>query len=247
MKRFLLIFLLSVWGCGLHEKEALQPSGSKLQQIGQFHTEVAEPSGLSLAEGGQYLWTVNDPPSNKVYKIDLNGNIVQILDYAGDDLEGIVFDSTENVIWIAEEGKRELVKISLSGAELERHQIPFSGNSSHGFEGIALAKSGEFWVVNEKEPAVLIELDKDFLIKATFEPGVSSDLSGICADTTAGRFWLVSDESQLLFLWDRENGVIEQFSLPMKKAEGIAIDFAKGLFYIVSDSEQKLYVFKISS
>ncbi|OQX89028.1 hypothetical protein B6D60_00290 [candidate division KSB1 bacterium 4484_87] len=247
MKKIFLFTILLLGSCSIHEKEVLQPSDSRLQLIQAHRMEVTEPSGLSLDKSRQFLWTVNDPPSNQVYKIDLTGKIIETLTYSGDDLEGVTCDISEDALWIAEESKREIVKISFTGEELERHPIAISGNSKNGLEGITMTRDGEIWLVNEKDPGELIQLTSDFSIKYQFVLSVATDYSGICADTTDGRFWVVSDESQLLFLWDKKNGVIEQYSLPFKKAEGIAVDFDNDLFYIVSDSEQKLYVFKIAN
>jgi len=230
-------------GCSTHE-DVLQPSNSSLKFVSEHKLEIPEPSGLSLGKNNLSLWTVSDPPSNKIYEMDLQGRILRTLNYTGDDLEGIVYDSTKNVLWIVEERKREVVKISIDGIELERHAIPITGNEDNGFEGICFFGGYRFWIVNEKNPGLLLEVNTDFSIHQQYDLNIADDYSGICCDTTDGQFWIVSDESQLLFLWNQKQGLIEKINIPVKKAEGIAIDFKNNFIYIVSDSEEKLHIFK---
>lgn len=69
--------------------------------------------------------------------------------------------------------------------------------------------------------------------------------SGICYDDSRDGFWIVSDESEKLYLWDLTNGVREKYPLHLVKAEGIVFIAETSTIYIVSDSEQKLYKFHL--
>jgi len=71
------------------------------------------------------------------------------------------------------------------------------------------------------------------------------DLSGITYDTKRQMFWIVSDQSQLLFLWNAEQGVVKSYDLPYEKAEGVAHDPLLDRIYIVSDKTGKLYVYDL--
>ncbi len=184
------VFILSKFllHCGTNKNAVLKPIDSSLQLINDYSLEVPEPSGLSLGENNQTLWTVSDPPVNQIYELDLEGNILRTLDFKGDDLEGIDYDSVENVLWIAEEQKRELVKLTLDGTELERHPIAISGPENSGLEGICLAAENQLWIVNKKNPRHLLSLNADFSIQQRFDFNMVKDLSGLCYDRLKGQF-----------------------------------------------------------
>ena len=71
------------------------------------------------------------------------------------------------------------------------------------------------------------------------------DYSGMAQSRKPGRFWIVSDQSQKLYLWDKAKGVVGECALPFPKAEGVAVDEAAKRIYIVSDSENTLYVYQL--
>lgn len=206
----------------------------------------AEPSGLTYDPNTQTLWTVNDPPTNQIYSIGLDGELLQTLDFVGDDLEGIAYDISTNTLWIAEERTSEIVNISLQGEELQRILLSISQyNPESGLEGLCLGISGEFYLLKEKNPGLLIEVSQDFATLQETELSFANDYSGICYDATRDGFWIVSDESEKLYLWDLTNGVREQYSLNIPKAEGVVFIAETNTFYIVSDSEHKLYKFHL--
>ena len=108
-----------------------------------------------------------------------------------------------------------------------------------------MGNSGDFYLLKEKNPGFFIEVSPEFTILSETEITFADDFSGICYDSTRDGFWIVSDESEMLYLWDLTNGVREQFSLNFPKAEGVVFIAETNIFYIVSDSEQKLYKFHL--
>ncbi len=233
-------FLFVQLGCSLSESTEPEQSAPALKQVAVYELSIPEPSGLTLQSDGQSLWTVSDQ-TNQVYRINLTGTVLQTLKYQGEDLEGIAYDSTEHCLWVAEEVSRELVKLDLQGNELERHKL-LSGSDNSGLEGVCIDGNHRFFALKEKRPGLFLVLNTDFTVQQKIELQFAGDYSGLWADTVSGRFWIVSDESQMLFLWDISQGVLQQYSLPITKAEGIAVDTQKGLFYLVSDAESRLYV-----
>jgi len=207
---------------------------------------MAEPSGLTYDPNTQTLWTVNDPPTNRIYNISLEGELLQTLDFVGDDLEGIAFDISTNTLWIAEEETSEIVNISLQGEELQRVELNISQYyGGTGLEGLCMGSSGEFYLLKERNPGFFIEVSQDFTTLQETELSFADDYSGICYDNSRDGFWIVSDESEMLYLWDLTNGVREQYPLNFPKAEGVVFVEETNSFYIVSDSEQKLYKFHL--
>jgi uncharacterized protein YjiK len=204
---------------------------------------ITEPSDLALDETGKILWTVTNKPA-KVYQLDLEGNVTKTLHYGGQDLEGIAYDPASRTLFVTEERTREIVHLSLAGDVLDRTTLDLPGKPNHGPEGITLDDHGRMFLVNEKQPGLFLELNKDHAIATRLPLSFAGDFSGITWDRQKGCFWIVSDESQTLFLWSKTKGVIGQFPLGFPKAEGIAVDEATKTVYVVSDSENKLYVYR---
>lgn len=234
------VFIIFLSRCSLNETTEPESTNSSLKRVGTYELSVPEPSGLALHPDGKSLWTVSDR-TNQVYQISLTGQVLRTLKYTGTDLEGIAYDARENCLWVAEEQTRELVKLDSAGNELERHRL-LSGADNSGIEGICLDSGHHFFALKEKNPGLFLVLDSQFQVTRQISLNFAGDYSGLWADTSAGRFWIVSDQDQALFLWDINQGVLQEFSLPITKAEGVAIDFTNDRFYLVSDSESRLYV-----
>jgi uncharacterized protein YjiK len=101
------------------------------------------------------------------------------------------------------------------------------------------------FAMNEKNPGLFLELNANRSIAARRKVTFAGDYSGMTYDRKKDCFWIVSDQSQGLYLCNRQAGVMKQYHLPFPKAEGIAVDETAKRIYIVSDSEKKLYVFRL--
>lgn len=219
--------------------------GLDLQFIAAYDLSIPEPSGLSLDGDHKALWVVSDR-TNRVYKVTLRGESLQeLIGYRGNDLEGVVYDFTDSTLWVAEEQRRQIVQIDLHGREISRKSLDFPGSGNNGIEGICLDSSGIQYVINEKKPRQWVKLDRKFASQIQKEIGEARDLSGITCGPAENQFWIVSDKSHLLFLWDAELGLLDSFNLAFKKAEGVAYDPFLKRIYIVSDFTAKLYVYQL--
>ncbi|MCF6268564.1 MAG: SdiA-regulated domain-containing protein [Melioribacteraceae bacterium] len=235
------LFLIN--SCSI-EDSTVRQEGPFLKLIKEITIDVPEPSGLSLNSDYSELWTVSDG-TNHIYKLSLEGRVLDELTYEGTDLEGIVYDSRDNSLWVVEERERVIVHVDISGNELSRHPITLLGSGNSGLEGICLDTTFSHFVLNEKEPNLWAKLKNDFTTELQKEINEVNDLSGITFDKSSNTFWIVSDQSSLLFQWNIENGIIRQYNIKIDKAEGVAINPIKQIIYIVSDSEQKLYEFQL--
>jgi len=212
----------------------------------EIELSIEEPSGLTYDPNTQTLWTVNDPDNNKIYNISLEGELLETLSFTGDDLEGIAYDDSTNTLWVADELTSEIINVSLQGEELQRVPLSVSQYSSgSGLEGLCIGNSGEFYLLKEKNPGIFIEVNPDLLSITETIITFADDFSGICYDSEKDGFWIISDESEKLYLWDLVNGVREEYSLDIPKAEGVVFIAETNSFYIVSDSEQKLYKYHL--
>jgi uncharacterized protein YjiK len=244
--KFLLFILLSgsiLIQCS-KDDVSLNPETLSLSFVDVLDIPIEEPSGLSLGKSNQSLWVVSDSPVNEIYEISLGGKLLQKLDFKGEDLEGIVFDSLKNVVWVAEEKKREIIEIALDGTELSRYSINIDNTDNNGLEGIAIDQSRHMWIANEKNPGALLSLKDDFSILNMFLLNVAKDYSGICADELDNRIWMVSDESRLLFQYDVDTDIVRKYNLPYDKAEGIAVNTEDNLIYVVRESTSQLFVYE---
>jgi len=205
---------------------------------------ISEPSDLAIDETGKILWTVTNKPA-KVYQLDRTGNVVKTLKYEGRDLEGIAYDPSDRTLWVTEERTREIVHMNLEGDVTRTYRLDLAGKPNSGPEGICLDDRGRMFLLNEKEPGLFIELDRDRSISARTALDFAIDYSGISYGRKAAAFWIVSDQSQKLVLWTKTKGVIAECALPFPKPEGVAVDEAARRIYIVSDSENSLYVFRM--
>ena len=205
---------------------------------------VPEPSDLAIDETGTRLWTVTNHPA-RVYQLDTDGNLVKPLRFEGQDLEAVAYDRSDHTLWVAEERRREIVHLDLDGEVLARHPLDLAGDRNSGIEGLCLDDQGRMFALNEKRPGLFLELDRQAGIAARREVRFAQDYSGITYDRARRCFWIVSDKSQQVFLWDRKDGVLKAYPLPYPKAEGVAVDDAAKRLYIVSDSEQKLFVYRL--
>ena len=205
---------------------------------------VPEPSDLDLSYDEKAFWVVSDQNS-KVYLIDSWGKEIKSFKVDGEDLEGItvINDSTLAVVL---ERTREVVVLDTSGKELKRAALNLKGELNSGLEGITYDPKGKkFYLVNEKNPrlllilnANLVEIDRDTL-------NFAKDFSGIFYDDTDNTLWILSDESQRIFKTDLSGKVIEEFKIKVTQPEGINLNKSRTKLYIVSDFTGNLYVFDL--
>ncbi len=241
----IVIFLVFyIYSCNIEDSVTNQHE-SNLNLISEIDLRISEPSGLSLGKDNATLWTVSDN-SNRVYNISLNGQLIKELKYEGNDLEGIVYNSVDNTLWLAEEQLREIVQIDMNGNELDRQEIDLPGSGNSGFEGVCLDSLQGKYLLNEKIPQLWASLASDFTVSQQIEINEMEDLSGITYDKSRDLFWIVSDQTRVLFLWSPSQGIVKSFDLPFAKAEGVAVNPQLNLIYIVSDQTQKLYIYDIS-
>jgi uncharacterized protein YjiK len=231
--------------CGKDGAGSAQRADSRLTLVEEYAVDIKEPSGLTIDAAGKRLWTVGD--NERVYELDLQGRIRKVLDYRGRDPEGISYDPSDTTLWLVEERRREVVHIDLDGTLLLSRSLDLEGEANNGLEGICRDEAGVLYVLNEKEPGLFMRLGSDLSIESSEILEFADDYSGLFCAGQRGVFWVLSDQSEMLYRWDRNSGVLNRYELPFPSAEGLAIDAAAGRIYIVSDRAAKLFVFELSS
>ena len=239
-----LLFLLLTISCSLRDTATEPLNKYNLDLIAVYNINVSEPSGLTYNENTQSLWTVSDN-DNKIYQLNLEGKVINVLPFVGDDLEGITYDFIRNSLWFVEEENRNLINISMEGNLISRYDHIIDGYDNSGLEGICITPDATFFIIKEKNPSLFIELNSNFTVQNSIETYFSEDLSGICYDEGRQSFWLVSDKSKKIFLWNKTEGIKLEFDLNYDKFEGIYYIEQENDIYLVNDDQNKLYYYRL--
>ena len=239
---FSLLFVSALTACNKDESGGI-PS---LTLIRTFELDVPEPSGLSFTSGKTALYTVSDE-TGSFYKITFEGKLLSKVDCNGNDFEGITYNGTDKSIWIVEERRREILKFNLQGNKQGTFELDIPEYSANnGPEGITVnEKNGHLFFINEKNPALLIELDENLRKLNEYSLSFANDYSGIFYDSDIDKLWIISDESSTVTKCELNGKAIESFHLSINQAEGIVVDSKNKLLYALSDSLEKLYVFEL--
>lgn len=209
-----------------------------------FDLNIPEPSGLCFDEKTKTLWTVSDEKS-LIYNIDQDGKILNTLSIEGKDLEGITLIG-DSIIATVLERKRQVVFLTKKGKELKRFKLDLEGDLNSGLEGITYNENNNhLYVVNEKKPTLLLEINLDGKIISEYKLKIAKDLSGLAYDAEKNQLWILSDENKSIFRCKPDGTVIDKYEVDIKQIEGIAFDFKNSKLFIVSDKTEKLYVFEI--
>jgi len=238
----LLLVSAAFTGC-IKEKE--EEPADKISLLGSYDIPVPEPSGLTLTSDQNGFWTVSDEDSY-LYELDKYGKIIKRIKVNGFDLEGVTIID-EATLAIVLERTREVVILDTSGTELHRVKINLEGELNSGLEGITYNDSTKyFYIVNEKDPVLIIELDGDLNEVKRDTIKFVADVSGIFYDGNNNMLWILSDEDKMIVKTDMELNIITKFKISVIQPEGITVNNKGDRMYIVSDREEKLSVYKIN-
>lgn len=218
-----------------------------LELINEYSINIEGPSGLALANDNTSLWVVSDKHS-KIYQLDLTGQTLQEIAIPGIDLdlEGITAGLSGHSFWVVQESLGELLKVDTLGNEIQRIDIAGARNGSGGLEGITINSiNNHIFLIKEKDPSILIELNTDFETILFRHLSTATDYSGIDYDEFNNELWIVSDQEKTIYRCELNGATLNSYPIPVNKAEGIAFDGGNNLIYIVSDSAESLYIFRL--
>ncbi len=240
-KSFVIILIITIFSC---TKNDTQVQYENLQFVKESPIAVPELSGLSFSKNKTAFYTVSDHTS-MIYKLSLTGALIGVLDFKGDDLEGITVDPSTGDIYIVEERLRDVVKLNSEGRELKRYHLNIEENDDNsGLEGIAFnPDNNHLYILNEKNPGLLVEIDNSGKIVNQTELDFALDYSGIYYERSEKLLWIVSDQSSTVNKCKLDGEKIVSYKIPDKKAEGIIVDNVTKQIYIVLDGADKLQIF----
>jgi uncharacterized protein YjiK len=242
----IIIMLLSsaiiMYKCNTNRQQS--PILQNLFQIKLTPLLVPEPSGLAIAYDGRFFWTVSDDKS-LIYKIDKNGKVLKTIVVSGEDLEGITVINSNSLAIILERS-REVVVVDTFGNEITRKKINVSGKLNEGLEGICFdVYENNFYLLNEKEPGLLIKTDKNFNEIFRKEIDLAKDYSDIFFAKEDSTLWILSDESEKIIQTDRNGNKIKEYGINVVQPEGLIVDYKYKIVYVVSDKTENLYEFRL--
>ena len=243
----LLLGLILCGGCD-SDPAAAPVTGPQLVEIDTVElSNVPEPSGLAFDPDGKHLWTVSDQ-TGSVYRLTTGGSLVETLDIGGQDLEGITVDPTDGTLFVVEEGMGQVIHVDREGKILGRLTpagLPDMGNA--GLEGITIdTRTGHLFLLKEKEPGLLVEMDREGTVLATIELDFAADYSGLAFDSAAGQLLVISDQSETLTWCTTDGKPKRTLATGLEKGEGIALDPDQAVLYAVSDSWETLSSYRVS-
>jgi uncharacterized protein YjiK len=249
MKTFILIIFLNCLifqdGCNTGEPDSnvfIPPGLITLQPLKtvDLSSNLVEPSGIIYNSKSNSLLVVSDQRPD-IYIIDLNGNILNKIFISGIDMEGIALSQDSDTIYVVEETKRLVSSYLYDGTKTGSMLVTVATNPSNALEGIAIDKNFHLFILNEKQPRMLLKFFNGVEI-SRIELNYSNDISDICYDEQADCFWIVSDESKIIFKINRDGSLLGEWLIPVTKGEGITV--VEDKIYVVCDSDSKMYVFQ---
>ncbi|MBU1095958.1 MAG: SdiA-regulated domain-containing protein [Bacteroidetes bacterium] len=241
--RFFILLLIFVFFAGQNKgQNFIDKTDSRLKFIGQYKLLLPQPSGLELGENGKFLWTVSDENST-IYKISKKGEILETIEVAENDLEGVSVYK-EHGLCVINERERSVIFLDSNRNVTNKIYLKLKGKINKGIEGIAFNdRNGHLFILNEKNPKLLMELDDNLKVIKKTELNFSKDCSDLHYDSDYGDLWILSDESRTLYKCDTKGVVKDKYKIDIPQMEGLAIDRKNNLIYIVSDKTANLYVF----
>ena len=263
---------------------ALQSGRQKLRFEAVYEIAVKnqgfnEVSGLALAEGGG-LWSVSDD-TKQLFLLDAKGKIASDGTPGETGLEGIESDAARGRILAVREDTGEILVFGADGT-VQRHYIgriegaaklvrePRDWTDNNGLEGITVEPaSGAVFVVKERDPRLLIELDPALkrvrrALTLTAALGFRSedandddlDVSGLAWDAGRRGFWITSDTGKSVYFLDLRSMRARGWALlaphggemkAVSNAEGVALSADGGRLFIVTDdgAHSRLLVYRV--
>jgi len=207
-----------------------------------YQLSFPEASGLTYDDLSNSLLAISDNSSinEQVFRLDLEGNVIEEFCVSGYDLEAIAIRSSDNSIWVANEETAYIFPVDNYEAGFS---FPAGLDGNSGIEGLVFAEE-IIYVLKEKEPSSLFILNPAGTVIDTIALNFASDFSDLEYDKKNQRLLLLSDQDKKLFILDNDFIPIKSYSLDIEKPEGLAVSSDGSYIFIACDETSKLYLYK---
>jgi len=213
---------------------------ARLHQVDRSKLDMDEPSDLVLVDGD--LFAVSDQHS-KIYKVQPDGDAHEYLNIDGHDLEAIGYDDRRGGFMIADESRAKIWRLDAEGARIESIELDSASDGNSGIEGIVIGAEGHLFVVKEKDPARIYELDGNDTLLRSEKIEFATDLSAITYNPDDNHLYVLSDEDHALYRLDKHWNADRAWKLPVEHPEGVAFDGTT--VYFVTDGDHRIYTFEL--
>ena len=252
-------------------------------RIGNKQAGFREPSGLAFVAGSGALWSVSDN-TPAAFRLEIGGDLNgPALDIPGlEDPEGVAWDATGGRLLILSEKAASVFVLSIDPAgpttevallDMDNAQILVDalGGDPGGLspEGITLdPQTGQVYVVNERNPRILIEISSDLRTilnveqlldtRGFWSAGVSDwhlDVSGLSYDHRRDGLWIASDVGKCVYFLPLNGSLASKIDLAwtdggevrrVDNAEGLSLNAVGNRLFVVSDDGKHSRVFTYS-
>ena len=223
-------------------------------------TGLNEPSGICWHAQRRTLFAVGD--EGDIREMAVDGAVIKEKRIREADFEGVTYDPATGLLYVAVEEAESILEIHPETLEILREfTIPrdFRGKTllragGEGIEGITFVpdsrhpQGGVFWVANqaftlsdEQDISAIFQVELPLRtrtggarITGYFEPGVI-DLSGLHYDPATDRILVISDATNLILEYSRDQRLLSVQAFPGDNQEGLTVD-SDGFLYIAQDS-----------
>ncbi len=174
---------------------------------GSYITSIPAPGGtnvyeLSFDPQTQTLW-VNNRGTDRIYRINLNGQIIQEFPAPAQDAAGLCFDG--NYLWISEYSTNTIYKVNPSnGSIIGTYSLPYPGG---GVRGICLDKLGQnngtlinvriFLTQNNFDSTYVYEWDRVSYSPTGKKFKLNINMRGIEFVPQSGDYWIAEPHSSI--------------------------------------------------
>lgn len=255
------VFLM--YGCrkALVPEEALSSIVFPNKWIGDIDKiKFNEPSGICWHGKRGTLFVVGD--EGDICEITTKGSLVKQKHIRDADFEGVTYDPSSGLLYVAEEEAESIVEIDPETFEVLRefsvprkfHGKTLMAKGGEGFEAITFVpdenhkEGGLFYVANqaftlsnEKDISALFQVElplrsKNGQVKIMgyIEPEVI-DMAGLHYNRATDTIFVVSDATNTIFEYSREHDLLSFYAFPGDNQEGITVD-NDGNIYIAQDT-----------
>lgn len=213
---------------------------NQINPIEAITLDIPEPSGIAYNHKNNSLYVVSDGQAD-IFEINFQGERLRTITTTSSDMEGVAVSKTCDTIFVVEEKNKLITAYSSSGTRLYSFSKNVATSSNSALEGITRDnKNGYTYVINEKDPMMIIKLKHTTEI---WRKNINFvwDISDIYYEEEGNFLWLLSDESQKICKLTETGELIAEWRIPFSKGEGITMVGDK--MYIVNDNTRQLSIF----
>ncbi len=239
---FVLVILLNACKRNEPGSDVVAPPGVTTLQplkVIDLNSILTEPSGIFYNSKNNSLLVVSDARPD-IFELDLNGNLLNKISVSGVDMEGVTMTKNCDTILVVEETARLVSSFLYNGNKISSMLVDVATNPSHCLEGITIDDNYHLFVINERDPMLMLEFANGTEINRK-QLSYSTDVSDICYDKETNCFWVISDESKKIFKINRNGNLVGEWLITFDKGEGIT--FVQDKMYIVRDTDSKMYIY----